>query len=43
MEEVPGLLITFPHLYLGQHQLCTSMGVLVSIHGSFGYKSILHS
>ena len=26
-EEVSGLSVTFPRLFLGEHQLCTSMGI----------------
>jgi hypothetical protein len=26
-KEVLGLSVTFPHLFLGEHQLCTSTGI----------------
>ena len=38
---MPGLSVTFPRLYLDEHRLCTSTGILVSVHGFFGHKSLL--
>jgi hypothetical protein len=35
---VPDLSITFPRLYLDIYKLYTSMGILVSIHGSLVIK-----
>jgi len=37
-EEVLDLSVTFSRLYLGEHKLCTSMGIFVCVCGSFGYK-----
>jgi hypothetical protein len=36
-EEVPDL-VALPCLYLNEHMLRTSMGILVSVRGSFGIK-----
>jgi hypothetical protein len=36
-EEVPDL-VAFPCLYLNEHMLRTSMGILVSVRGSLGIK-----
>ena len=38
-EEASDLSVTFPRLFLDEHKLCTSMGILVSVRGSYGYKS----
>ena len=41
-REEPNLSVS-PLVYLDEHRLFTSMGILVSVHGSFGYKSLLIS